>query len=328
MNIESIISCDMSKTRAIATKSGRRKPQLSVVAQHKAFDSDDILLHVLYYCSLKEMGNFVVAFPKKKAVLSNIEIDYEVMIDSVEFIGFLASNKIRLTSFTLDYDHKLTDYHLLALACLSPNLRTIDGASGVSTTGIRWLIERCPRIEEWFLQLRIPEVFLEIVSNAYPDLRGVRIGPFNEGDDYDQYQNVDRSVIVNFVNRCQQLENLELWETEIDDADFEGVCNLRQLKYLRILSCDRLTPNCLQFLLRCNHLETLEIIHSVVHPEIYEDDELTVFSHTIYELLRTLKSLRYVQILVDNDEVENIVFPPTWRRVVSNSGFHHEFFRL
>ena len=329
----------MAKTRAItrSLKSGRRKPQFSVVAQQNVFDSNDILSLVLYYCSLKEMGNFVVAFPKKKEVLTDIEIDYDVTINCSKLIKFLFSNKIRLTSFTLDYDHKLTDYHLLALAYLSPNLRTIGGAYeyqyqwSVSAAGIRWLIERCPKIEEWFLLLRKPEVFLEIVSNAYPDLRGVQIGPFDEGNG--EQLEIDRSIVVSFVNRCQQLEHLKIVQSDIEDADFERICTLHRLKYLEIMDCDYLTPNSLHFLQRCNHLETLVIINSWLH-SFDDEDEKTVFNDTIFALLSELKSLRYVKLDIrqyeEGDFVEligDIVVPPAWRRVISNDG-DHEFFKL
>ena len=328
----------MAKTRAMTRsyKSGLRKPQFSVLAQQNVFDSDDILLHVLYYCSLKEVGNFIIAFPRKKAVLSNIEIDYEVTIDSEELIVFLVSNKIRLTSFYLDYDHKLTDYHLLALANISPNLHTINGGShylfqwSVSTAGIRGVTERCPRIENWWFPLNEPEVSLQVVSNAYPDLRGVRIGPFDEGNN--KYREVDRSVVVSFINRCQQLEHLEILGSDIEDADVELICTLRRLQYLELYNCSTLTPNCLQFLLECNHLEILRIILSVVHSDSTEDDDSTEndemddFNEMIFELLTKSKSLHYVEVDVYREEVEDIVVPPTWRRVVSKNV--HEFFKL
>jgi hypothetical protein len=285
------------------------------------------------------VGNFVVAFPRKKAVLSNIEIDYDVTIDSKKIIMFLVSNKIRLTSFYLDYDHKLTDYHLLALANISPNLHTINGGSdyqfqwSVSTAGIRWFTERCPRIKKWFLLLREPEVSLQVVSNAYPDLRRVRLGPFDEGRNEDQV--IDRSVVVSFVNRCQQLEHLEIWRSDIEDADVELICTLPRLRYLEIIHCFGLSPNSLHFLLRCNHLEILRIINSWVDSDSFEDDdsteneEINVFNEMIFELLTKSKSLRYVEIDVHCEEVRDIVVPPTWRRDISNVPcIVHKFFKM
>jgi len=294
------------------------------LALQKVFDSDDILSRVLHFLSFQEMNDFMVGLPTKKTVCRNIEIGYDVWIGSEKLIVFFVSTKIRLTSFILAYDF-ITDYHLLALANLSPNLLRISGASSsdccVSSTGIRWVAERCPRIESWALCPNDPEASYKVIADAYPLLRYILIG--HSDDD----GVVDRSAVLSIVNGCQQLESLEISLSDIVDADIERICTLSRLKSLEILSCSELSPNCLQFLLRCNHLETLILTYSVLYSVSTEVD-VTIFKDTILELLTTSKSLCYVEIFSGYDVVLwDIDVPSTWRQVVTDDAFH-EFFKL
>ena len=83
----------------------------------------------------------------------------------------------------------------------------------------------------------------------------------------------------------------------------------------------------IQFLLRCNHLETLRLAYSVVHSESNEDD-VTVFKDTFVELLTTSKSLCYVEVQGDGDELWDMIdFPITWKIDILDI-FVVKFFKL
>jgi hypothetical protein len=58
-----------------------------------------------------------------------------------------------------------------------------------------------------------------------------------------------------------------------------------------------------------------------------ENEEINVFNEMIFELLTKSKSLHYVEVDVNCEEVEDIVVPPTWRRDISNDDVNC-FFRL
>ena len=99
------------------------------------------------------------------------------------------------------------------------------------------------------------------------------------------------------------------------------------------MDCDSLTPNSLQFLLRCNHLQTLVIINCAAPSDYSTEDDITIFNESIFALLTKLKKLRYVEFDIYQYEewdllelMGDIVVPTTWRGVNINRG-HHEFFK-
>ena len=101
------------------------------------------------FLSIKEICRLYIACCHTNFLA--IELIYKVKIDSEGELLFLVSSGIHLMRVII-YFEDLTDFHLISLAGICPNLISIDGYNDshetyISVSGLREFIKKYPNVE-------------------------------------------------------------------------------------------------------------------------------------------------------------------------------------
>ena len=235
------------------------------------FEVPDLLFLIMNFLTLKDIGRFSSISHWTSTTVNNFELEYEVGVNDDRIFTWIVSHNIHLIVVNIAVTHpqywSLDDDKLLAIALQSPNLRFLKGSSvsnkeeycSFSKSALQGLMTSCPNLQA--VDLELPWELYETLSVYCPLLLEVTL--YSDDEEYkergysEREDDSESNYLRAFIEKCVHLEKLKI-RFNIKDQDIALIAlTLKSLKVLNIEDCQGLSPDFLNLLVNCDHLESI-----------------------------------------------------------------------